>query len=171
MTEKWQNVPGMPGVRVARIEDGDPDPSDGISGLHAASHSMLKVMFDPGSEIEPLGDVHAVNLHVQDGALRVSVSEGDASVNVASGGPIRAGDADIVYCEQGQREMQIGESAVLRARNNFALRDGVMHMAVVGETPVEMQMSVVKKGPDDAEDEGDDSGPITMNLCWVCPYT
>ena len=151
----------MPGVRVARLEDGDPDPSGEISSLSGASHSMLRLVIDPGSEVQPLGGVHAVNLHVQDGALRVSVSEGDASVICASGGPIQSGDADIVYCEQGRRTMQIGESAVLRPGNNFTIRDGVMNMTVDGYTGAEMQVSVVKK------DEPD----ITPMLCWICPFT
>lgn len=168
MTEKWQDVPGMSGVRVARIEDGGSDTSSARSDF-SASHSMLKLVIDPGSEVEPLGDVHAVNLHVQDGALRVSISEGEASVNVASGDPIRSGDAGIVYCERGRREMQIGESAVLGAGNTFAIRDGVMHMVVDGEAPAELQVSVVKKS---ADDEGDGDGDQVMpRRCWVCPFT
>lgn len=174
MTEKWQEVPGMSGVRVARIEDGGAEPSADRPGLRGASHSMLKLVIDPGSAVEPLGDVHAVNLHVLDGGLRVSISEGDASVNVASGDQIRSGDADIVYCEQGRREMQIGESAVLRSGNNFTIRDGVMHMSVDGDAPVELQASVIKKDDDDdkgKEDTGDDSGQVTLMACWLCPFT
>lgn len=170
MTEKWQDVPGMSGVRVARIEDGDADASANRSGLRAASHSMLKLVLDPGSEIEPLGDVHAVNLHVQDGALRVSISEGDASVNVASGDPIRSGDGDDVFCEQGRRDVPRGESVVLRARNNFDMRDGALHLEVIGDDPVELQMSVVKKGSG-AKDEKGDGGQVTLLRCWVCPFT
>ncbi len=167
MTEKWQDVPGMSGVRVARIEDGGADPSADRSSFGPATHSMVKLVLDPGSTVEPLGDVHAVNLHVQDGALRVSISEGDASVNVASGEPIGSGDGDIVYCDQGRREMQIGELAVLRSGNNFTIRDGVMHMAVDGDAPAEIQMSVVKKG-------SGDTAPrelVTPLRCWICPFT
>lgn len=166
MTEKWQDVPGMSGVRVARIEDGGSETSSARSSF-SGSHSMVKLVIDPGSEVEPLGDVHAVNLHVLDGALRVSISEGDASVNVASGNPIRSGDADIVYCEQGRREMQLGEVAVLGAGNNFSIRDGVMHLAVDGDAPAELQASVVKK---DADDE-DDGSQVMPRRCWVCPFT
>jgi hypothetical protein len=168
MTEKWHNVPGMTGVRVARIEDGDADAASNRSDM-AASHSMVKLVIDPGSEVQPLGDVHAVNLHVQDGALRVSISEGDASVNVASGDAIRSGDADIVYCEQGRRTMQLGESAVLRSGNTFAIRDGVMHMAVDGDAPAELQVSVVKKESRDTDDEAD-GGQVTLMACWLCPF-
>jgi hypothetical protein len=166
MTEKWQGVPGMASVRVARIEDADPSPSADRSGLRGASHSLLKLVIDPGSEIKPLGDVRAVNLHMQDGHLRVSISEGEASVVVASGEPIRSGDDDIVFCDRGRRHLDVGESAILGAGNNFTIRDGVMHMEVVGDTPAELQMSIVKKGDDD----GDTDGPVTMNLCWLCPF-
>lgn len=173
MTEKWQVVPGMSNVRVARIEDADPAPSADRSALRGASHSMVKLVIDPGDEIKPLGDVRAVKLHMQDGALRVSISEGEASVGVAAGKPIRSGSDDIVLCDRGRRGLEVGESAILGAGNNFTLRDGVMHMEVVGDTPAELQMSVVKKEDDGSDDDEDtcDSGPITMNLCWVCPFS
>lgn len=163
MTEKWQNVPGMPGVRVARIDDGELDDENDMPSLSAASHTMFKVIIDPGSSVDPLGDVHAVNLHVLDGALRISISDGDASVICASGGAIQAGDADIAYCDRGTRTMQLGESAVLRSGNNFTIRDGVMNMAVDPDTGAEFQMSVVKKSPDEPD--------ITPMLCWICPFT
>lgn len=174
MTEKWQGIPGMSNVRVARIEDADPSPAAGRSGLRGASHSMVKLVIDPGSEVKPLGDVRAVNLHMQDGELRISISEGEAIVVVASGKPIRSGDDGIVFCDSGRRHLEVGDSAILGAGNNFTLRDGVMHMEVVGDTPAEMQMSVVKTDDDGGDGDDDDGtvddGPVTMNLCWLCPF-
>jgi hypothetical protein len=174
----------IPGVRISNLEPG-----------------LAQVIIEPGIAVPPLGDTTAVNLHVKDGAVRVSISEGTGEVRVASGQPIRSGDGDIILCETGKRELAVGDSAVLAAGNNCFVKDGVLNIAAVGDQPAELHMGATQRsagasaggkaqlatqpagdaqadsegeaerGKPDKKDGSSGGGGITAYACWVCPGT
>jgi hypothetical protein len=162
------------------------DPRQEIEGVHitrlgeqGADGPLAQVIVQPGTSVPPLGDVKTVNLHVKDGAVRVSISEGAGSVRVASGQPIRSGEGDIVLCETGTRDISIGDSAVLTAGNGCFVKDGVLNIEVVGDQAAELQMGAKQRGKSEREAsrlhgakplKSPDDGGITLYACWLCPF-
>jgi hypothetical protein len=152
----------IPGVRITTLEPG-----------------LAQVIIEPGSDVPALGNTTTVNLHVKDGAVRVSVSEGTGEVRVASGEAIQSGDGDIAFCEKGKRDLAIGDSPVLTAGNGCFVRDGVLHIEVVGDQAAELHMGAKQRDrgeqeplPEGAQAFAERAGGGTVSplRCWVCPF-
>lgn len=161
------------------------DPRQEIDGVHItkAGEGTAQVVIQPGTEVPPLGDTKTARVLVKDGAVRVSISEGAGEVLKGSGAAIRSGNDDIVFCDRGTCEFAIGDSAVLTAGNSCFVRDGVLHLEVVGDQAAELHMSAQGKGGEGPQDEplpsgattfaaggGGGGGSATPLRCWLCPF-
>jgi hypothetical protein len=162
--ERQQDIPG---IDMKNLEPG-----------------LAQVIIQPGSEVPPLGDTTTVNLHVQDGSVQVTVSEGTGEARVKKGPAICLEDGT-VFCESGNRDLAISAPVVLTAGNSCFVKNGVLHMKVVGDKPVELHVGATQRSREVDAVGGEETergklakksglsggGGITTRACWVCPGT
>ena len=123
-----QNVEGI------QVTDLEKDDEPGVT----------QVIIQPGVEVPPIGEAKTVRLHVQDGSVRLWISEGTGDVQVKNGAAIQADDG-AVFCEHGTRTLSLNAPVVLTARNIGFIENGVLHLAVVGDQPAELHIAAQER--------------------------
>jgi hypothetical protein len=120
------------GIQVTDLERGD-------------AQGVTQVIIQPGVEAPAIGNAKTVRLHVQDGSVRLWISDGAGDVQVKGGAAIRSDDG-AVFCETGKRGLSLDAPVVLTAGNSCFVEDGVLHLAVVGQKPAELHIAAQERG-------------------------
>jgi hypothetical protein len=137
MTDRYD----VEGIQVTDLEQGD-------------EKGVTQVIIQPGIEAPPIGGAKTVRLHVQDGSVRLWISDGTGYVQVKNGAAIQA-DGGAVYCEKDTRDLSLDTPVVLTARNSCFVENGVLHMSAVGDQPAELHVAAQERdGGQGAEREG-----------------
>lgn len=116
----------------------------------------VQVTIDSGSQLEELGDLDSVSITVDQGILRLTVTEGTGTARVGGGDAIQSPDGSMVLAKQGACDVASGHGAALGPKNSFVIKGGALQMAAADE-PVVLTM--------DAQTT-EDLSPLR---CWICP--
>jgi hypothetical protein len=138
-------------------------------------HALVRLVIDPGGSTPPLNvtPMYSVVLHVQQGTIRITTSEGSARISAGAGTPVSYGTDEAETCDGDPCTLASGQSAVLGPDNSLATEEGLLGIEVVGDQRATIYVSLLMPQSSEEEFRGSTATP-TMPMdpnsaCWICP--